>query len=134
MTFTESISTCFRKYSDFEGRATRSEYWWFIIFVYGCISLPLFGLSSYLISHDIQTGGIFVVILVVFLFAVLFPLISVGVRRLHDTGRSGFYLLSALIPYIGHLYLIFLLIQDSDYNNEYGESQYGDLFDNDDNE
>ena len=98
MTFSESVSVCFKKYFVFEGRASRSEYWWFQLIVS----------PSYFIS-EVLDNEISFFFLGITLFT-LIPAISAGVRRLHDTNKSGFFLLISFIPFIGGLVLLFLLI------------------------
>ena len=100
MTFSESVSTCLKKYFVFEGRASRSEYWWFQLIVS----------PSYLISTILENEiGYFFLGITLF---TLIPAISAGVRRLHDTNRSGFFLLISFIPIIGSLVLLFFLIPE----------------------
>ncbi len=98
MTFSESVSICLKKYFVFEGRASRSEYWWFQLIVS----------PSYFIS-EVLDNEISFFFLGITLFT-LIPAISAGVRRLHDTNKSGFFLLISFIPFIGGLVLLFLLI------------------------
>ena len=100
MTFGESVSTCLKKYFVFQGRASRSEYWWFQLIV-----SPSYFISTIL---ENEIGYLF---LGITLFT-LIPAISAGVRRLHDTNRSGFFLLISLIPFIGGLVLLFFLIPE----------------------
>ena len=100
MTFGESVSTCIKKYFVFEGRASRSEYWWFQLIVS----------PSYFISTVFE-NDIAYIFLGITLFT-LIPAISAGVRRLHDTNRSGFFLLISFIPFIGGLILLFFLIPE----------------------
>ena len=100
MTFSESVTTCLKKYFVFEGRASRSEYWWFQLIV----------TPSYLISTIIENEiGYFFLGITLF---TLIPAISAGVRRLHDTNRSGFFLLISFIPIIGSFILLFFLIPE----------------------
>ena len=100
MTFNESVTTCLKKYFVFEGRASRSEYWWFQLIV----------TPSYLISTIIENEiGYFFLGITLF---TLIPAISAGVRRLHDTNRSGFFLLINFIPIIGSFILVFFLIPE----------------------
>ena len=100
MTFTESVSTCLKKYFVFEGRASRSEYWWFQLIVS----------PSYYISTLMQNElGYFFLGITLF---TLIPAISAGVRRLHDINRSGFFLLLSFIPFIGGLILLFFFIAE----------------------
>ena len=100
MTFSESVSTCLKKYFVFEGRASRSEYWWFQLIVS----------PSYFISTVFE-NDIAYIFLGITLFT-LIPAISAGVRRLHDTNRSGFFLLISFIPIIGSFILLFFLIPE----------------------
>ena len=100
MNFTESLNTCLKKYFVFKGRASRSEYWWFQLIVS----------PSYFISTILE-NEIAYFFLGVTLFT-LIPAISAGVRRLHDTNKSGFFLLISFIPFIGGLVLLFFLIPE----------------------
>ena len=88
MTFVESIQTCFRQYATFEGRATRSEYWWFVLF------LILTQLVAELLSPVL--AGIFVL-------ATLLPAIAAATRRLHDIDKSGWWQLLGFVPIVGGL-------------------------------
>lgn len=83
MTFQGAIRTCLTKYADFTGQASRAEFWWFALFV-TLVAMALLYLSEALSS--------------IFLIAVLLPLLAVGARRLHDTGKSGWWLLFMLVP------------------------------------
>ncbi|QLI81842.1 DUF805 domain-containing protein [Chitinibacter fontanus] len=111
MTFQESIQVCFKKYADFNGRASRSEYWWFALFAF-LVSILLSASGAGLISG-------------LFSLATLVPSLAVGVRRLHDLGKSGWFLLIALIPLIGALILIYWFIQPSTDSNQFGEPAEG---------
>lgn len=96
MTFGQSVKTCFGKYATFSGRASRSEFWWFWLFQ--------FILSWTVIVHIIS----------------FIPALAVMVRRLHDTGRSAWNILWALVPFIGQLIVILLLLGASQGDNQYG--------------
>jgi uncharacterized membrane protein YhaH (DUF805 family) len=102
MDFGTAIKTCFRKYADFTGRALRSEYWWFFLFVY---------------LAQIALRVLWLPLAVVFAIGVLLPHIAVGARRLHDTDRSGWWLLIGLIPVVGWIVLIVFFVQRSQPNN-----------------
>ena len=101
-----------KKYAEFSGRARRKEYW-------------MFALVSFLVSVGIAVLGMMVsalnILTWVYTLAVFIPSIAVGVRRLHDTGRSGWMGLLALIPLVGAIIVIVFLCQDS----APGDNQYG---------
>ena len=108
MTFQDAVTTCFNKYAEFVGRARRSEYWWFV----------LFGIVVSLVLSPLSTSLSFLAWL-----ALLVPNLAVSVRRLHDTGRSGWFLLISVIPIIGWIILIVWLATEGEPGpNVYGES------------
>ncbi|BBM03905.1 DUF805 domain-containing protein [Microbulbifer sp. GL-2] len=100
------------KYADFTGRARRTEFWMFTL-IYIVLSI---GVSLL----DVLLGAGFLAIL--FALALLVPTISITARRLHDTGRSGWWQLLNLIPLIGGIILIIFLILDSTEENKWGTS------------
>jgi len=104
MTFTDSIKTCFNKYATFDGTASRSEYWWFMLF------LVLGSAAANVVS---ETLGI------LFSLATILPSIAAACRRLHDTDRSGWWQLIWIVPVIGWIILIVFLVQDTR-PNRYG--------------
>lgn len=93
MTFYESILVCLKKYSEFNGRASRSEFWWFALFI---------TLVAAALAYASQT------LMSIFLIAILLPLLAAGTRRLHDSGTSAWWLLFLLAPYGGIVLLGFL--------------------------
>ncbi|WP_137224163.1 MULTISPECIES: DUF805 domain-containing protein [Shewanella] len=95
-----------KKYADFTGRARRKEYWMFIL-IYTIINVILAVLGLDTISAIVSLG-------------LLVPSLSIAARRLHDTGRSGWWQLILLIPIIGLIVLIVFLAQDSHGTNDYG--------------
>ncbi len=106
MDFKTSIETCFTKYTDFSGRATRSEFWWFQLLYF----------IVYIIAFCIKPVLAFIVILGFFL-----PLLAVAIRRLHDTNRSGWWIFITLIPLIGAIiYIYFLVLEGTKGPNQYG--------------
>jgi uncharacterized membrane protein YhaH (DUF805 family) len=107
-----------KKYAEFKGRARRSEYWYFVLFNV-IISIVLAIVDRVIGTHSAETG--FGVLGGLYALAVLIPGIAVGVRRLHDTNRSGWWLLIGLIPCIGLIVLIVFTVQDS----QPGDNQYG---------
>jgi DNA-binding CsgD family transcriptional regulator len=86
MTFFEAIRVCLTKYADFSGRASRPEFWWFALFV-TLVSLACAYVSETLVS--------------LFMIVMLLPVLAAGARRLHDTGRSGWWQLFLLVPAAG---------------------------------
>ncbi len=96
MDFVTAVKTCFGKFATFEGRACRSEYWFFTLFL-------MLG-SLVLTTLDIVLG--IGVLSTIFSLIILIPSIAVSVRRLHDTDRSGWWYLLFLIPLIGVIVLI----------------------------
>lgn len=92
MGFTQSVKTCLSKYVVFSGRAQRSEYWWFVLFVI-LVSVGLAVLSAVLFGTDPETGEGSNLLNSVFQLAIMLPMLAAGWRRLHDTGRPGWYLL-----------------------------------------
>ena len=98
MTFQESIQVCFKKYADFTGRASRSEYWWFMLFLF------LVSAGTSMISQVVSG---------LFSLATLVPSLAAGARRLHDTNRSGWLQLLWIVPLIGWIIVIVFLVQES---------------------
>jgi uncharacterized membrane protein YhaH (DUF805 family) len=105
-------------YMDFSGRARRKEYWFFILFNL-LISVALTIIDGVIGLYSIETGvGLFSGI---YSLVILIPSIAVGVRRLHDTNRSGWWLLILFIPLIGVIILIVFMASDSNpEKNQYG--------------
>lgn len=103
-----------KKYAVFDGRARRKEYWHFY--------LSNIIITIVLAVFDAVTGGeVGMGLLGIYLLAVLIPSIAVSVRRLHDTDRSGWWLLIGLIPLIGAIVFLVFMVQGS----TPGENQYG---------
>jgi len=94
--------TVLQKYAVFDGRARRAEFWYFALINF-IVSLVLSVIDSAVIGP--VAGGLGIIGLI-YSLAVLLPGIGVGIRRLHDTGRSGWWLLIALIPLVGTIILI----------------------------
>ena len=120
MNVSESISTCFAKFFEFKGRASRSEYWWFILAmtVLSYLLQIVVGITAIKNAEE----GYFASIGMNILFIVIaIPEISAGARRLHDTGKSGWRQLWAL-TLIGIIPLIIWLSQTGSVDdNEYGK-------------
>lgn len=111
MDFSTSVKTClFQKYVTFSGRATRSEFWFFYLFV----SVPTIGLSIIFGTQADSMPWIINALLTIFNLAVFLPFLSVTVRRLHDIGKSGWWQLIILVPLIGVILLIVWLVTKSE--------------------
>ncbi len=105
VSFVDAVKICLTKYIDFSGRASRSEFWWFFLF---CV------------VANVLTGWIQYVGPLVSL-ALLLPSIAVGVRRLHDTDRAGWWYLLVFVPLIGFIVLIvFWCQQGTQGRNRFG--------------
>ncbi len=108
------------RYAQFNGRASRSEFWWFQLFIV-IVSMPLYVLSfiaGYTGSSTlalVSTG-----LSVVLWLAVIVPLIAVTVRRLHDTDHSGWWYLLMLVPFAGLIVLVFMLLPSTPGDNRFG--------------
>lgn len=100
MTFQEAVAACFRKYAVFEGRARRSEYWWFFLF-----SILMQGATG-LIDAAVLGSDDIGLVNGLYNLAVFLPSLAVSVRRLHDIERSGWWLLVSLVPVVGVILLI----------------------------
>jgi len=107
MDFKQAIETCVRtKYATFSGRASRSEFWWFF-------------LGTFIVNVVINILGrvsttIGVVLSIVFFLATIVPILAVAARRLHDSGKSAWFLLLYLIPFIGWIVLLIFYLLPSD--------------------
>ncbi|HEY1728403.1 MAG TPA: DUF805 domain-containing protein [Candidatus Baltobacteraceae bacterium] len=97
MTLPQAIRSAFARWLMFSGRAGGTEYWWFVLF--GTI---VFGLASLLDHALFERDALFWAISLVFLM----PYLAVAVRRLHDTNRSGWWLLLIFVPLVGNIVLL----------------------------
>ena len=108
----EYFVNALKKYAEFEGRARRKEYWMFILFymIFYIVAKMIDGvLETYLISALYSLG-------------LIIPSISICARRLHDTGRSGWWQLINLAPLVGQIVMFVFLVQDSHDHNQYGDN------------
>lgn len=112
MTFSQAISTVFSKYAVFTGRASRPEFWWFALFNV-IASVVLGGIDQAVFGREILS--------VVYGLGVLLPGLGVAIRRLHDTDRSGWWLLVGLIPLIGWIVLVYWYASEG----TRGENRFG---------
>lgn len=111
MSFPDAVKACLSKYATFTGRARRSEYWWY----------TLFAALVYLVGSTLDAIANTNFIALVFAVALILPSLAVTARRLHDTDRSGWWILISLVPFGGIVLLVFT-VQDSHPDNAYGPS------------
>jgi uncharacterized membrane protein YhaH (DUF805 family) len=120
-----SIQRVLGKYATFSGRASRPEFWYWILSVFififilglidGAVIAPLLGFERFEPNAGTPLG-------LIATLALIIPNLAVGARRLHDTGRSGWWQLIGLVPMIGLLVLMYFFVQPSDEaTNDYGE-------------
>ena len=111
-----------RKYADFTGRARRKEYWLFML-AFSIAELVLMGLTGGFKEEPSTLSG---VALVLFCLAVGIPSVAVGVRRLHDTNRSGWWTLLIFLPFIGAITLfVFYVLDGTPGPNRFGPDPKG---------
>ena len=118
------LNTIKYRYAKFDGRASRSEFWYFTLF-YALISLALALVDIFVVNpmlgatpDQAAQGGLLELL---FALAMLIPSLAIAVRRLHDIGKSGWWYLIGLIPIIGALVLLYFFVLDS----QPGSNQYG---------
>jgi len=103
-----------KKYAVFTGRARRTEYWMFVLFNF---------IISIVLGYLARLAGGSNIIGSIYSLAVLIPSIAVAVRRLHDTNRTGWWLLLLFIPIVGAIIIIvFMALDSDDGTNQYGEN------------
>lgn len=115
MNFSEAIQSGFNNYVNFNGRAQRSAFWYWVLFAFiggivcNILDMAIFGSDSF---YPLST---------IFTIGTILPNLAVGARRLHDTGRSGWWQLLWFLPIIGFIILLIWFIQQG----EAGTNQYG---------
>ena len=109
--FITAYKTAFTRYVDFSGRTSVGGFWRFVAvnFVVAVVLGVLANVSS-----------VFLILYVVYALAVLLPSLAIAIRRLHDTGKSGWMILLGLIPIVGFILMIVFYVQPSDGPNDYG--------------
>lgn len=107
-------------YADFKGRARRKEYWMFVLFqiIILIVAAVLDNLIGLTFSDAVPYGWIYIICSL----ALIVPSLAILVRRLHDVGKSAWFFLIYLIPFVGPIWLLILLFKDS----EHGPNKWGD--------
>ena len=125
MGFGEAVKSFWSNYATFRGRSRRSEYWWIQLFLV-LTNLAVAAVDLALMNGDIDRfianggGGI---VGLVWILVTIVPALAVLVRRLHDTGKSGWWVLIGFVPFVGTIVLFVFSVLDSDTgDNKYGES------------
>jgi len=130
------FAKCLDQYADFRGRASRSEFWWFTILN------VLIHLAVSAVAAALFDEVMFVISNAVFALVLFIPQLSVSVRRLHDSGKSGWFMLFGLFPPAWIVLLIFYLLRSQRHANKWGPPPYSngieeyenDLLDDDEDE
>ncbi len=119
MGFSEAVRRCLSLYATFSGRARRSEYWFFVLFNI------LAGMVALMVDRVLFPGFEDGVLNPLVGLALLLPSLAAAARRLHDRGRSGWWLLIGLVPVLGHILLLIWFCQPSEGDNRFGPSPLG---------
>jgi len=123
MNFTAAIRSFWSRFADFKGRSRRSEYWYVQVFLV-VTNLAVAGIDLALMDGDVDRfianggGGI---VGLIWIIATIVPALAVLIRRLHDTGKSGWWALVGFIPFVGAIVLLVFTVTDS----SPGENKYG---------
>ena len=123
MRFSESVKSFWSNYSKFKGRSRRSEYWWIQLFLV-LTNLAVAAIDLVLMNGDVERfianggGGI---VGLIWILVTIVPALAVLVRRLHDTGKSGWWVLIGFVPLVGGIVLLVFTVLDSDA----GENSHG---------
>ncbi|MFI7576551.1 DUF805 domain-containing protein [Micromonospora sp. NPDC049497] len=120
MSFIDAIKSVLTQYVGFKGRARRSEYWWFALFSF-LVSLVA-GFLDGVLGMSLGEGGSLGVLGLIVSLALLLPTLAVAVRRLHDTDKSGWWLLIGLVPFVGAIVLLVFFVKDG----TPGTNRFGD--------
>jgi uncharacterized membrane protein YhaH (DUF805 family) len=123
MSFVEAVRSVYGNYAKFDGRALRSEFWWFVLF-YVLVSVVVIVVAS-IGGIRSTTYTIGLVGLAIFGLLTLIPYLAVSVRRLHDTNRSGWWLLLSFVPFGSLVLLIMFALDGTPGPNKYGPDPKG---------
>lgn len=123
MSFTQAIQSAFANYFSISGRACRSEYWYFVLFCFvGAFVLGL--IDAVVFGNTLQVSPLSTI----FSLITFVPSVALSFRRLHDTGRSGWWLLLSFVPVLGWIALLYFHTQKgTDGTNAYGADPLGGI-------
>ena len=119
ISFPSAIKMAYQRYAEFSGRSTRSEFWWFTLYFYGLTILLL------IVGGAVLGDEAAIVPLAIFWIAHIIPVFSITIRRLHDTGKTGWWLLLGFIPFGGIIIFVFTLHPSDPGRNKYGPPSPG---------
>jgi uncharacterized membrane protein YhaH (DUF805 family) len=133
LSFTEAIKTCFQKYAEFRGRASRPEFWWFVLLYYIVIFAPVVPLIAVGSAERVPqpfdpfdepgtnvAAVVLGVVIAVAVLALIIPYLAAGTRRLHDTGKPGWWWLITLVPFGSIILIVFWASEGDKVSNQYG--------------
>ena len=109
-----------KKYAVFTGRARRREYWMFTL-INSLVIVGLVFISTFTAGTRSSVSEMTVVVAIGYYIGIILPALGVSIRRLHDTGRSGWWLLISLVPLVGSILVLVFMVLDS----QPGPNQYG---------
>ncbi|MBW8880922.1 MAG: DUF805 domain-containing protein [Asticcacaulis sp.] len=131
MGFGQAIQSAYKNYFQFNGRASRSEFWWFYLFnllvvIAGLVFFMIVGAATSGQGQDAQAGvgiatGLIGLVWGLFVLGSFFPTLSLIVRRLHDSDKSGWFLLLIFVPFGGIVLLVFYCLPGTVGANQFGE-------------
>lgn len=108
-------------YFDFKGRATRKEYWMFVLAHFTIVVLTIILIGIFYFGHLAVLSGVLFGAFILFILALIIPSLALSVRRIHDMGQSGWWYLIALVPYAGSIVLLVFYCLPS----EKGQNKWG---------
>ena len=122
MSFTDAVqNVLMNNYVYWGGRASRSEYWWFFLFTI-ILQFIALAIDIVVLGYDMMDPGAIQIVGTIAGLALFLPSLCVLVRRLHDLGKSGWWFLIALIPFLGIIVLlVFMVTEGEQLPNQYGE-------------
>ncbi|MDD2857437.1 MAG: DUF805 domain-containing protein [Candidatus Nanopelagicales bacterium] len=133
MSFGQSVKYCFNHYASFDGRASRSEFWWFYLFTVIASGIPYIIGAIFIVASApansyadangplVLIGALFYIIAGIISLATVIPLVAAGCRRMHDRGTSGWLQLLLLVPCLNLVVLVFWALDGTPGANAYGE-------------
>lgn len=132
MGMTTAVRTCLGKYADFTGRARRAEYWWFYLATFlAVLAVAVVGSILAAVASAVSDSAgsvvsvLFAIVYVVVGLGLVVPTLAVGARRLHDTDKSGWWLLIGLVPLGGIVLIVFWVLDGTPGPNRFGPSPKG---------